>query len=317
MIEISIIGAGNVGSLLTYLMNRSYVYPRLVFKRDRVAEDMYLENIDGRRAILRYKPVVYDDYESWIYSDIIVIATKAYDAESIIRDISARIPRNKEELLVVVTQNGLKILEIAAELIGPDKISQLVLNQGVHRINSNTFRWIGGSQSYLGMLKGYRNKYLEIFKDLLREINIEVVEDIQPYRWLKLAVNAVINPITAIMRARNKIIVENSYIKDLIARKICEEVEEVARRNSIEMPADPYEEVIKIARSTGDNYSSMLSDVLNCKRTEIDYINGAVIEYGLRRGFKPIYNEILYYMVKAQEETCHAREDLAKTLYKS
>ncbi|MEZ0290264.1 MAG: 2-dehydropantoate 2-reductase [Sulfolobales archaeon] len=308
MLSVSVVGGGSVGSLLVYSLNRSSVRPVLVFKRDNIIDKISIESKSGDRISLDYTPALYDEFEKWINSDIILIATKAYDAEYIIDDLRLRLPRDRPSL-IVFSQNGLKIFEKASDLIGRDRVAQLILNHGVYRVSRDLYKWIGGGRSFIGMSREYQNSYLSLARDMLRELMVDLVEDIEPYRWLKLAVNAVINPITALLGEKNRIVIENRFIRDILAREICGEILETAKRYNITLPKDPYEEVLRVARDTSDNYSSMLSDVIRCKRTEIDYINGAVVEYSVKRGFKPIYNQVLYYMVKAREEICLERKD--------
>ena len=298
--SITVVGAGSVGVFLTYILNRKGVIPKLVFKKS-IEEKIFLRTPYGEDHILKYVPVLYSDYSNWLNSNIIILATKAYDAEEIIKDIANRTENIRTLVLV---QNGLKIFESAIERFGGDKIIQILLNHGIARIDKNIFLWSGGGRSYIGALPDVYNPYIEYLTDLLSEISLEIVRDIQPYRWLKLSVNAVINPVTAILEERNRVVIENIYVRDYLAKKICEEIRDVASLYGISFPKDPYEEVIRVAKETSNNYSSMYMDIKYCKRTEIDYINGAVTEYGLRRGFKALYNETLYYLVKAKEARC-------------
>lgn len=304
MISVSIIGAGSVGVFLTHLLNKESVSPILVF-RNEIQREVIFERSDKVHRI-RYTPALYNEYEKWLSSDVLIIATKAYDAEYIIRDLSQRRSSAKAYVLV---QNGLKIFEKAVDLLGSDRVIQLLLNHGIARVDKNRFIWNGGGRSYIGMLAGSENPYLYVLRDLLHEIDLEVVKDIQPYRWLKLSVNAVINPVTAILEERNKVVVENSYVRDHVAKRICEEIVKIAELRSVRLPKDPYEEVMRVARETGQNYSSMYMDIKLCRRTEIDYINGAVVEYGSEDGYKAYYNEIMYYLVKAKEARCFGRQD--------
>ena len=56
-------------------------------------------------------------------------------------------------------------------------------------------------------------------------------------------------------------------------------------------------------RATGANRSSMLQDVLNKRKTEIDRINGAIVTKGLEHGIHTPYNDAVTKLVKALEAT--------------
>lgn len=304
--RISIVGAGSVGSFLTYVLNKSSVWPILVFRKPPFPKYQYIVIGDGERIPLDYGGTVYDNTDRWSHSDVIIIATKAYDAEEILEDLASMDDRGWR--LLVLVQNGLGVFEKAVELFGPGSVAQLVLNHGIHRIGPLTYRWVGGGRSYIGMVKGHSNHTMSRLADLLAEASVEIVKDIQPFRWLKLSVNAVINPVTAILRRKNKVVVENSYVRDHLARSIISEVTRISKSLGIELPADPYEETMRVARDTGDNYSSMYMDLKMCRRTEVDYINGAIASHGRRLGVDTPYNEALYYMVKALESRCAGRK---------
>lgn len=300
--RISIVGAGSVGSFLTYVLNRSSVWPILVFRNPPFPKYQYIIIGSGKRITLDYGGTIYDNTDRWSNKDVIIIATKSYDAEAILEDLASMDKR--EWRLLVLVQNGLGVFEKAVELFGPGSVAQIVLNHGIHRVGPGTYRWVGGGRSYIGMVKGYTNDALDKLASLLAEASIEVVRDIQPYRWLKLSVNAVINPVTAILRRKNKVVFENSYVRDHLSRSIISEVMRISKSLGIELPADPYEETMRVARETGDNYSSMYMDLKMCRRTEVDYINGAIASHGRRLGIDTPYNEALYYMVKALESRC-------------
>lgn len=232
------------------------------------------------------------------YWDFVVVTTKAYDALEVIE-------RLKEIRfgLAVFAQNGLKVLEAAEGGLGEDRVAQLVLNQGVHRDEeSGEVVWVGGAKSFLGMRRGISGS-LRRLAGYLRVLDVEVVPDIEPYRWLKLAVNASINPLTAVLGVPNIYLAKIPELAEVV-RRVAGEVAEVARRLWIELPADPVEESLKVAEKTGRNISSMLADLRRCRKTEVDYINGAVVELGRKLAVPTPYNELLYSLVKSLEVVC-------------
>ena len=141
----------------------------------------------------------------------------------------------------------------------------------------------------------------------------------------KLVVNAVINPLTALMGCRNGQLTRlPSGLK--ITNKICWEASLVfaaeMRREStlwlqdmqsrgvntkdVTIPSLPRslspgcleEEVFRVAQLTKNNVSSMLQDIRRGKFTEIDYINGYLINLGRELGVRTPYNVALTDLVK-------------------
>ncbi|MGC8544013.1 MAG: ketopantoate reductase family protein [Vulcanisaeta sp.] len=130
--------------------------------------------------------------------------------------------------------------------------------------------------------------------------SVRVVDDIEPYRWLKVIINAAINPITTILRAKNGIIIEDPSAKAL-AEAVVKEGATVAAKLGLRLPKDPLEEMLSVASRTRENVSSMLQDVLNRRRTEVDYINGAIAKYGELVGIETPVNYVLWHLIKALE----------------
>ncbi|KAJ1672687.1 2-dehydropantoate 2-reductase (Ketopantoate reductase) (KPA reductase) (KPR), partial [Spiromyces aspiralis] len=104
----------------------------------------------------------------------------------------------------------------------------------------------------------------------------------------KLAVNAVINPITAILGCRNGELINSSDGRALIS-DLSREISLVFRSGSPELVhrgfshADVEMAVLDTCRATALNRSSMLQDIVKGSRTEIDYISGYIA--GLARKF--------------------------------
>lgn len=162
---------------------------------------------------------------------------------------------------------------------------------------------------------------------LLESLNVSwrPVADVQTVMYQKLVVNAVINPLTALMGCRNGDILCTTT-SQRIARKVCQEASQVFRaqfaadaRSWIKSLEDsghdtknlplqrvPHvltkmmleKEVIRVARLTGGNISSMLSDIRLGKSTEIDFINGYLLKLGQTFHVRMPATSTLLHLVK-------------------
>ena len=302
--KVLVVGGGNVGVLLAYALVSSSTRPSVYIL---VRNPQYLklfreEGIkivtpDGMSLRLeRVHFISYDDLRRLGLFDLIIVATKAYDSLEAVKQVREFL---RSEGVLVTCQNGLRSYEEALEILGPDKTAAMVLNHGVYRLGNQEFKWIGGSTSYLGG-KGISRELLSSIASLLKILSVQVVDDIEPYRWLKLAVNAAINPLTALYEVKNKlIIIDENLFK--IAAMVVAETQRVAEKYGVMMPADPLKEVVRVAEATGENYSSMLQDIIWGKRTEVDYINGEIVVRGRRVGVSTPVNEVLWLMMKYKE----------------
>jgi 2-dehydropantoate 2-reductase len=125
--------------------------------------------------------------------------------------------------------------------------------------------------------------------------------DFKTQQWNKLIANAVINPITAITREKNGIVLSRHL--EGTEERIVKECVAVAVKEGLDLgPEDALKFVRSIAEKTSMNTSSMLQDVLKGRRTEIDSINGYVIRLAKRHGVSAPVNEMLYALVKSIEK---------------
>ena len=58
-----------------------------------------------------------------------------------------------------------------------------------------------------------------------------------------------------------------------------------------------------VAKKTYNNKNSMLQDVLRGKPTEIDFINGRIVEFGKKLGIAVVTNELLTALIKGLESS--------------
>jgi len=128
---------------------------------------------------------------------------------------------------------------------------------------------------------------------------VETTLEFEGLLWGKLAVNAAINPLTAILRVPNgELLVQLSTrsLMSLAAR----EVEALAIARGIKMPLDDVSNAVEeVALRTASNYSSMLQDVLRGAPTEIDAINGAIVQAAEETGVSTPVNRTLWLLVKS------------------
>jgi len=68
-----------------------------------------------------------------------------------------------------------------------------------------------------------------------------------------------------------------------------------------------YKRAMTVAERTSGNTSSMLADVLNKKKTEIEYINGTIVREGLKHGISTPANQVLLSLVRASYDLANIR----------
>lgn len=116
--------------------------------------------------------------------------------------------------------------------------------------------------------------------------------------WQKLAINCVINPLTAIHNINNGQVNSPQFYQQIDV--ILLEFITIAKSQSFNFNFSALKEVvIDVANKTAQNCSSMRADVLAGKRTEIDYINGYLARIAQEKDIDCRENEKLVAAVSA------------------
>jgi 2-dehydropantoate 2-reductase len=124
-------------------------------------------------------------------------------------------------------------------------------------------------------------------------------DDVAGLLWGKLVVNVGINPFTGLLQVRNGELLEHDETRELMKMAVDEAVL-VAKAASVSLPfPDPLAKVQEVAKLTGKNKSSMYQDVAAGKRTEIDFICGAIVREGERLGIPTPVNRVLTLLVRS------------------
>jgi 2-dehydropantoate 2-reductase len=152
-----------------------------------------------------------------------------------------------------------------------------------------------------GIISIERNQALGEIEAALKSanFNVNVVEDAQSLIWGKLVINAAINPLTALLRVPNGILLERPSAREMM-RALASETAQVAAAEKIQLPfPDPIAAAEEVALKTAANHSSMLQDVLRGAPTEIDAICGAVVRVAQRHNIDTPANWACWKLIKA------------------
>jgi 2-dehydropantoate 2-reductase len=231
--------------------------------------------------------------------DLALVTVKSYDTEQAARALQACEPE-----IVLTVQNGLGNEQTLAQpldstvLAGTCTYGALLTEPGIVRCT-------GLGEVVLGARDGGHSTRADRVGAAFEEAGIETtVATNMPRRlWEKLAVNAGINATTALARIENGALVDGPAGDTAAAA--ARETARVARANGIDLPDEEAVAAVQsVAGSTADNESSMYQDIQEERRTEIDAINGAVVE---RAADPTPVNETLASLVRAWERARNLR----------
>lgn len=295
-----VIGGGSIGGIIAYYLYRSG-YTRIdVYYASRKSVEAVAGNkgltilINNREYHVPVNPLHYRSPGE--ECSIVFNAVKAYNVPETI-GLIARITGSNS--LVFMLQNGMGSCEEAAEKLGCQRVLCGVVFIGAERIKPHTVKHNGGNTIIAGSLIGINMEAQHVAYRLRKSgLDLRITGNIQLYRWIKLGVNAVINPVTALLEAPNKIITTRQG--EEIAKLILDEVVEAAwRKDRIKLDKKKLLEItLRAARNTAENYSSMYQDIKHHRKTEIEYINGYITRI---LGEKTI-NNLITQLIHLKEE---------------
>lgn len=279
--KINVIGPGSMGIALSYFLHRRNEVVLTVKHGDRGFYDDGLVLIDNGKEE-KFKVEV---AERSVRADFTFVTTKSYDLESVFGEYDLR--GN-----VVLMQNGLSHMKIESE--GVTKI-YAVTTWGAKKISKGVVELTGRGYFRVGSPEGRID--VSFMND--SGINAEWVDNIDEELYRKAAINAVINPITSLFGVKNGAITEDGELWSMASATITE-LDELFSRMGFHLEVE--RNVRETCRVTAKNTSSMLQDILQARRSEIDSITGEIISLGKKRGLEMRINGFLYDSIRYLEK---------------
>lgn len=140
------------------------------------------------------------------------------------------------------------------------------------------------------------------------DLNARVSDDVESVLWEKLAVNAAINPTTALAGVDNGRALAAPLWST--ARAAAVETAAAARTQGVELTDEAAVEAVeRVAAATSENRSSMAQDLDAGRQTEIESICGHVVRTAEAAGTAAPVNRTLRSLVLAAEGRFEVRED--------
>ncbi|HVU78728.1 MAG TPA: 2-dehydropantoate 2-reductase [Gaiellaceae bacterium] len=130
----------------------------------------------------------------------------------------------------------------------------------------------------------------------------KAVRDARGPQWRKVIFNAATNPLGALTGLTHGRVCDQPALRRL-ASQLVDEGKAVAAAQGIELDSDPEELIDYAARKdvAYDHKASMLQDVEARRRTEVDYLNGGIADFGRRFGIPTPAHETIQALVKGVE----------------
>jgi len=244
--------------------------------------------------------------------DVVIVLVKCVDIESAVESNRALFG---PDTVVLTLQNGVGGAEVLKDYFSVDNLGLGVLKSSANILGPGR---ILGRPRFANSPKGIyfspvnlSTPYRHVYSELERlwcegGMPAECSDNTEAFIWNKLVDNVMYNGIAALLQLANE---DSSGNEDgwLLMKELAREACEVARAKGIDLDFNSYWRD-RSGRPPYDrsavgqfHYVSALFDSVQKRKTEIDFINGAIVKEGLKYGIPTPYNETVLRLVRVMQ----------------
>lgn len=256
-------------------------------------EDWYVK-VDARTSAEGMGPV-----------DLVIVLVKSFATKEAVSQLKETNVIG-ENTLVMSLQNGLGNEETIAEVVGEANVISGKTYVGGRLLSPGyVSAGVKGKYTYIGELTGEITDRIQAVCDEFNKAGLlcEVSDNIKGLIWDKLLINVAAGALCGITRLPYGPIYEEEYIKETAVAAIQEGID-VAKAAGVKLKSeDPEYPWYAASEGLPETFKTSILQSLELKRpTEIDFINGSVVEWGKKFGIPTPVNRTLVTCVKGIEK---------------
>ena len=225
---------------------------------------------DAQQTQTRFYPIPAQLADNPQPIDHLLLACKAYDAETAVAQVAHRL---HSDSLVMLLQNGLGSQQAIQQQLPNIRCIAVSSTEGAYLPEPFHSVFAGSGKNWLGDLQTTGQAQPQVLLDACNAALIPCLwtADIAEHLWRKLAINCVINPLTVIYNCQNGALIHHATQVDTL----CDELQLLLCSAGQDQAAvELHQQIWAVIEKTAANSSSMRQDVLQQRRTEISYITG-------------------------------------------
>ncbi|NIM57683.1 MAG: 2-dehydropantoate 2-reductase [Candidatus Aminicenantes bacterium] len=305
----AVIGIGPIGSILSAHLLKEGINVTLVdILKERLLaiEKKGLKVKDPRSQIsgdfTEYpKKFLYSLKEIKEKPDLIFICVKAYCLVDVASEISEVLPSPPK---IVVFQNGLDNEDQAAKIFGKENVIRCIINYaGAMASDTEVEITFFNRPNYIGVMdKENTSLAQELAETLTRSgLDTEYTDDIKKHEWEKAILNACLASVSTITGLTMKEVMDSPPLREIVENLLLEGIK-VAEGTGVKFSSNFYESGLSYLSKGGYHKPSMLVDMEKGGKTEIDFLNAKIVEYGEKLGIPAPFNWTVTTMIKGLEQ---------------
>lgn len=264
-------------------------------------------DINGEQCHLEIPMYDSRDIPEDVLYDVVFLFPKSMQLKEVLDYIQ---PHINHSTIVVCTMNGLKHERLIEQYVQLPQIVRGVTTWTAGIESPGYTHLMGSGPVEVGALVTEGTDNVKTIVDILNqaELNGVLSDDLHQSIWKKICVNGTANALCTILECNLATLNQSDDAKNLIY-KITQEIVHVATIDDVHLNLDEvFEYLIDLNDKVGPNYPSMYQDLINNHRkTEIDYINGAVARLGMEHHIDAPVNHFVANMIHAKEQQLGAQ----------
>ncbi|WP_306331249.1 2-dehydropantoate 2-reductase [Vibrio injensis] len=233
------------------------------------------------------------------HADLLLVCVKAWQVETALLPLLDKLD---PQTILLFIHNGMGALDTLTERLSDHPLLMATTTHGALKQGAHHVMHTGQGTTQLGAVNA-QGERCDFLVDVLNHALPHVLwtDNIRYALWHKLAINCVINPLTAIENCRNGQLANANY-RPLLNQLINELVGVMQAEQVPIEPQQLTESIDRVIEATSQNYSSMQQDIAQQRPTEIDFITGYVIKKAAQHGLTVPLNQHLYQQVHSLQQ---------------
>lgn len=317
-------GSGAIGTIYVYLLLKAGCEVTAVCRSnyDAASKNGFIIDSDKYGKDIHIQPKVVrspSEAASQGQFDFVIVSTKALpgpkpSTPEIIK------PAISQNTTIVLIQNGIGIEEDYVAAFPSNPLLSCVVYLPTTQISPGHIEMGNTEVLQIGPYPATSSsdvparRAAETLRDTLNSVggNTTIFDDIQEKRWTKLLINASWNPICALTLSRDVAYLSSSSLAESVVRDVMLEVIAIARAKGYitftdASVDDQLQRALERVGTKGIE-PSMLVDVLNGRRMEVEVILGTPVRIARELGVQVPRLQTMYALAKALDEAMALRQ---------
>ncbi len=308
--KIGIIGMGPVGTILATHFREAGL-DVAVCDLDKIkmnlvkTEGVILDGVMSKKTFFNHVFSSVAEFDSF-NPDFLIISVKTTHLPALVNEITKL---GNKEMGVACAMNGIDVEQMVSSAIEESRVFRMVINFAGNLTAPNVIKVsFFNPPNYFASIDDSRKSEADEMAAILSSVALET-KSINSFEmlkcvWEKTILNSSLSALCAVGRMTIKEAMDNPDTVELI-EQVIEEAVEVARAEKIIFEDEFIRKCLRYLNKAGNHFPSLAVDLLNNRPTEIDFMNGKIVEYGRKHYIRTSLNLTFSNMVKAMSNKAY------------